>query len=277
MEFINNILDFLSKEMNEPVAFSGFQESWFHYLSLVLVVIAIIFLTKMFKHANQKQTKSIILVIGVILIGFEIYKQIIFSYSNDWHYRWYAFPFQFCSTVMFASLVVGLSKNKQLNETMISFLATFSLFAGIAVMFYPGDVFVDTIGINIQTMVHHGLMAALGVSLIFSKKVSLSAETLFKGLLPMAFFWMVAILLNGIVNNYYPNIGVFNMFLINPRYHTSLPILSMIQPKVSAPVFQMIYLLGITFVSYITFNLFVGMYKMKKWFVPALKTKKQNI
>ena len=242
-EIINKILELLDLQMQEPIPFSNLEQSWFYYLALVLVILGSIFLTLKFKKLNQKGIQKTLLIISIILIIFEIYKQVNFSYSNyNWQYRWYAFPFQFCSTAMYATLIVGLTKNDKIYDMGIGFLATFSLFAGSAVMFYPGDVFVTTIGINIQTMVYHGSMVVIGVALIFSGHVKSVSDALFKGLIPMTIFWMIAILLNGFVNQFYPNIGTFNMFFINSRYHSSLPILSIIQPYLSAPVFQVVYL-----------------------------------
>ncbi len=275
-QILSAFFDFLNQDMPEPIAFSNLSESWFYYLSLVLVIVGSIFLALKFKKQDQKGIQRTILIISILLIAFEVYKQVIFAYSNNWHIRWYAFPFQFCSTAMYATLFVGLTKSEKLYDIGISFLATFSLFAGAAVMFYPGDVFVTTIGINIQTMFYHGSMVAMGIGLIFSGKVKASTDTLFKGLMPMTVFWMIAILLNGVVNQFFPNIGTFNMFLINPRYNSSIPILNMIQPYVAAPIFQLAYLLGITFASFVTFNLFQGMKSFSKIFVhnPALASKK---
>ncbi|QWB95219.1 YwaF family protein [Mycoplasmatota bacterium] len=258
MEIINKILEFLNKQMTEPVAFSSFTESWFYYLSLLLVVLFTVFLASKFRKLDKKGIKKIILFVGILLVVFEIYKQLLFSYTNGWDYRWYAFPYQFCSTAMFAMMIAGLTKNDKVFDVMLSFLATFSLFAGAAVMFYPADVFVTSIGINIQTMVYHGSMVVVGVAIIFSGIVKTSIDTLLKAILPMTVFWMFAILLNGVVNNLYPTIGTFNMFLINPRYNSSIPILNLIQPIVSPPVFQLAYLLGISFASFVTFKLFVG-------------------
>ncbi len=259
---MNNILnaffDFLNSQMPKPTAFSSLEESWFYYLSLVLVIVGSVFLTLKFKKADDKKIKKYLLIISISLIVFEIYKQTIFAYTNNWQIKWYAFPWQFCSTAMYVTLVVGLTKNEKIYDYGISFLATFSLFAGAAVMFYPGDVFMTRIGINIQTMYYHGSMVAIGIALIFSGKVKHASDAIFKGLIPMTMFWLIAILLNGFANSFFPNIGSFNMFLINPRYDSSLPILNLLQPLVPAPVFQLAYLLGITFAGFVTFNLFNG-------------------
>ncbi len=263
---LNQFLDFLGQKMPEPVAFSTLEESWFYYLSLIVVILGSVFLTLRYKKLNQKGVQRSILIFAIVMILLEVYKQVLFAYNNEWHIKWYAFPFQFCSTAMYAGLLIGLTKNEKIYQIGISFMATFSLFAGAAVMFYPGDVFTSTIGINIQTMVYHGSMVAMGVALIFSGHVKKPSETIFNALIPMTVFWMIAILLNGFVNNFFPNIGTFNMFLINPRYNSSIPILNILQPLVAPPVFQVAYLAGITFAAFVTFNVFNGIKQLSHVF-----------
>ena len=81
-------------------------------------------------------------------------------------YQWYAFPFQFCSTPMYIGLLAAVVKRKSLHIRLCSYLATYALFAGICVMAYPVTVFIDTVGINIQTMVCHGSMITTGIVLL---------------------------------------------------------------------------------------------------------------
>ncbi|MCK7485244.1 MAG: hypothetical protein MZU97_06565 [Bacillus subtilis] len=66
---------------------------------------------------------------------------------------------------MYVALFAGLTKNKKIQQALINFLqGPTGMFAGLAVMLYPNDVFITTIGINIQTMVHHGAMMVVGVA-----------------------------------------------------------------------------------------------------------------
>jgi hypothetical protein len=64
---------------------------------------------------------------------------------------------------MYVGLLAGLLKEGKVRRALYSFLGTFCLFAGLAVMVYPNDVFTSTLGISIQTMVHHGGMTVLGI------------------------------------------------------------------------------------------------------------------
>lgn len=274
MNIFNALLDLFELKMREPVAYAPFEQSWFHYLSLLVMVVYTVLLTLRFKNTNEKGVQRTLRNIGIALILFEIYKQVTFSYNTDgsWSYSWYAFPFQFCSTAMYMMLIVGMSKNKHMYDYGLSFLATFTLFAGLAVMFYPVTVFVDTIGINIQTMFYHGSMAAVGLALVFSGKVSHKLQTLVKGMVPMTTLILMAVLMNGLFNRFMQDAGTFNMFFINPAYESGLVILTDIQPHVSPVMFILIYFFGISFVSLLTFEIFVGFSKL--W---ARVTSKQRL
>src|SRR5690554_2077986 len=192
------LLDLLNSDMMKPEAYQSFSKSWFHYLSLVITLLVIIMLTRKFKVADDKKLKSIILITGIVMIVLEIYKQIIFTYQAN-AYQWYAFPFQFCSTPMYLFIVYGLNKNEKIDHYLISFLATYSTFAGLAVMLYPADVFVETIGINIQTMIHHGAMVVIGISLLLTK-MKLNYKYLFKGFVVFAILGGIAIIANTLFN-----------------------------------------------------------------------------
>ncbi len=262
MEFLNPLMEFLNGQMTRPSYFTSLSESWFHYLSLVLMVIGFVLIITRLKGASDAKVRKTVLGFAIVLILFEIYKQLNYSYSNDWNYRWYAFPFQFCSTPMYVALLAGIIKKGKLQDALFAFLATFGFFAGFAVMLYPATVFVGTIGINIQTMVHHGGMAVLGIGLL-ANRVKLQSKTI---LAAMAVFTVLVVIAMGLNlwHNAYIQDGTFNMFFINPIYDNDLPILSMVQPLVPYPVFLMTYVLGFTFVSYLMLVFAIGIKKVFK-------------
>jgi len=247
-----NILDLLSLKMKEPIAFKSFSESWFHYLALIIVVFMVVWTVNYFKNSDTKRIKRYLLIFSVTLLVFELYKQIIYSYQNGWSYPWYIFPFQFCSVPMYVALLASITKNKKVYEMSLAFLATYGLFAGTAVMLYPQDVFIETIGINIQTMVHHGGISALGFSLVLSRKVSFHLKTVVKASILFSVVVLTAVLLNMIHNTWITQ-GTFNMFFINPKFDNHIPVLSSIQPLVGDVAFVFVYYFGFTMVALIVF------------------------
>ena len=62
-------------------------------------------------------------------------------------------------------MIFIFNKEGCVKDSAMAFMMTFSLFGGLVVMAYPNDVFIETIGINLQTMIHHGLQVVLGIYL----------------------------------------------------------------------------------------------------------------
>lgn len=244
---IHHILEFLNTSMREPQPYASFSKGWFHYLSLALFVILTIILIRSMRKMNKQQVNRLLIGFSMVLLIFEVYKQIIFTYQAGGSYQWYAFPFQFCSTPMYIALIAGLAKREQVRESLIAFLGTFGLFAGLAVMLYPETVFITTVGINIQTMVHHGGMAALGIALL-STEIKHSWSSIWKAVTVFSVLVSIAIVMNTIFNTWI-EAGTFNMFFINPRFDNGIPVLSIFQPLVSPLVFDIIYIVGFSMVA----------------------------
>jgi len=249
MTLLNQIMSFLNGEMTRPVPYLSLSESWFHYLALTIAVVASVVFSVLLKNANDRQIKRFILLFAGLLLSFEVYKQLIFSYQAGWNYQWYIFPFQFCSTPMYVALFAGLTNHKKIQQALINFLGTYGLFAGLAVMLYPNDVFVTTIGINIQTMVHHGAMMVVGVVLL-SNKVKLTSKSILGATAVFAVLVTMAIVMNYAYNTWIAE-STFNMFFINPLYRNHLPILSQIEPLVPHTIFIVIYIVGFALIAYL--------------------------
>lgn len=241
--------------MTPPVSYG-----WFHWLFLVLTLTALLLIAFRYRNLNDQKIKRALLIYAIITLSFEAYKQINFSFNYDatsswWVYQWYAFPFQFCSTPMYVALIGALTKNKTIEKACFAFLGTFGLTAGLAVMLYPVTVFVDTIGINIQTMVHHGSMIVIGFLLIANHRVKNDRSTMFAAL--TAFLILVAIAISIDVTTYY--IGINNgleMFFISPFHDSSLPVFNLIYQQVPYILFLMIYISAFSVGSYILYQMF---------------------
>ncbi|TVP85775.1 MAG: hypothetical protein EA375_03350 [Acholeplasmataceae bacterium] len=260
MAFLNRLMASLNGQMNRPVPYQGFAESWLHYLALVLVVLATVVAVTRLKRDDDRAIRHFVLGVALVMIVFEIYKQLNFSYTNNWNYRWYAFPFQFCSTPMYVALLAGLLTKGKVQDALYAFLATFGLFAGVAVMIHPNDVFVTTTGINIQTMVHHGAMAVMGIALL-AKRVRLEHRVILGATVVFAITLIMAMGLNTWHNTFIQE-GTFNMFFINPLYGTHLPILSIIYDLVPYPAFLFIYTVGFGLVAYLMLLIGMGVSKI---------------
>lgn len=237
---------------------------------LVIIITTLLCLYAV-KHRNDQEklvrfTRIVVLTYSILGIILEIYKQLNFSFnstSGEWSYQWYAFPFQFCSTPMYVGLIAGCCKEGGFQKFLYSYLATFALFAGLSVMFYPGDVFTRTIGINIQTMVCHGGMVVMGIYLWFSKQVKFEFKTILKALSVFCVLVAIALIMN-IIYNSTGNTATFNMFFISPYLPCTLPILNMIYEMVPYPVFLIIYIIGFTLAAFIMLLVAMGINRLVK-------------
>ena len=252
MNFLGRIITILDAQMTEPVMYG-----WFHLLFFALSILGAVALCYKFKRPDTKTIKKILLVFALVSILLEIYKQFNYTFSFDGkaitaNYQWYAFPFQFCSTPMYVALLAAFIKNKKLHNSLCAYLATFSLFAGLCVMVYPEQVFIGTIGINIQTMICHGSQIALGVYLLCSgyvkseHKTLLSAAAVFAVMVAMASVMNEIAHLSGLLER-----ETFNMFYISPHCEPSLPVYSLVQAVVPYPWCLIIYIAVFTLAAYI--------------------------
>lgn len=249
--FIQRILEILDWQMDTPSLFG-----WFHIVSLILTALFTFFLCFRHKQDDPRRVRKVVLGTSLFVILLEIYKQInySFSYTNGitFDYQWYAFPFQFCSTPMYVGLLAGLFPKGRVQNALYSYLATFAVFAGAAVMVYPGDVFIGTIGINIQTMICHGSMICIGIYLMYTGAVKLKHKTIFKAAVVFSCALTIAVILNEIAYG----VGLletetFNMFFVSRHCEPSLPVYSIVQGIIPYPWSLIIYILGFSAAAYI--------------------------
>ncbi len=274
VSFFEYLLALLSGEMDRPTLYG-----WYHLLCLATVVGLCAFIFFKARNLSDKQVDLILGLTATGLLVLEIYKQLVFSYDagNDtWRYHWYAFPFQFCSTPMYVMLAAALVKNKKVKDSLYAFMATYGLFAGAAVMFYPGDVFIETIGINVQTMIHHGGMVVIGFFMYVSGRAKLSHKTILKALPVFCILVTVAMGLNILYHFFGDPEQTFNMFYISPYYPCTLPVLSMFYGKVPYILFLMLYVGGFTLAGYIMSLFGMGVYKLHHVIKQKISPENQN-
>ena len=272
MTFWQAVLAFLDSSMETPPAFG-----WFHILWLALTFLVLIPLLRFPKQQDGAHIRRVMLFTALTVIAFEIYKQINFSFSYEdgvvFDYPWYAFPFQFCSTPMYIGLLAGLTKKGKIHESLCAYLATYSLFAGLAVMIYPNDVFIETIGINIQTMICHGSMITIAIYLFATGYVKLQHKTILKAIPVFAVTVGMAAVMNEIA--YQAGLletDTFNMFYISPHCDPHLIIYADVQRVVPFPWSLVIYILGFTAAAYLVLLIAMGIGALVKKFRPAPAT-----
>lgn len=265
MAFWGGILNFLDTKMEVPTLYG-----WFHLLFFVLSLVIAVVLTIRRKHPQEGFLRKLLLTVALLSLMLEVYKQVNFSFTYDgqtihFDYQWYSFPFQFCSTPMYVCLLAGCLKKGKLRDALCAYLATFALFAGLCVMIYPGQVFIDTVGINIQTMICHGAMVTLGIYLLCSGCVKLEHRTILKAIPVFLVLLTMAACMNEIAHmSGLLETETFNMFFISPYCEPSLPVYSLVQERVAYPWCTLIYIVGFSLAAYIMLLIPMAFRRLKK-------------
>jgi hypothetical protein len=247
----DHAISWLQADMETPASYG-----LFHIVACILTLLAAAFSVWRFRDADDKTARRILFGAWVVLVALEVYKQLVFSMDvtdgiADWSYKWYAFPFQFCSSPLYVLPFAVFPRSERIRNAVMAFLATFSLFGGLAVMAYPGDVFISMIGINIQTMVHHGSQIVLGVFAVALYRKRLSWRFFLGGLVPFCVLSAAAMGLNlavpAMLNAHGITDFTFNMFYVARDGRCSIPVLSWIQANMPYPVFFISYVLTLGF------------------------------
>ncbi|MGD9886345.1 MAG: hypothetical protein AB7T03_00100 [Bacilli bacterium] len=263
MNWFEKLIDFLSYQL--PSAPQPYEA--FHLFFLFLTIFICIIIALKLSHSSDKQDKKLLLFFSVLLLSFEVYKQFVFTIEgNVWDYQWYAFPFQFCSVPMYVAFITVFLKPGKVKNAFYNFLGTFCLFAGLAAMFYPNDVFIPTLGISIQTMVHHGSMVIIGFYCLISGRTNLHSKSIIGSAIIFTGLFFMALGMNLL----FKNIGeTFNMFFISPYFSCHLPVLSQIQSQFGYYAFLVTYLVGFIGIAYVILLVAMGIrnwhYKTKNF------------
>lgn len=224
--------------------------SYYHLMWLAIIAAATILMVLIGPRHTHKQVTNVVLFTAIAVVVLEIGKQINYTFgdgSTAAAYQWYAFPFQFCSTPMYIGLLAGIIRRGRVHDSLCAYLATYAVFAGLAVMIYPNDAYIHTKFINFQTMVCHGSMVVIGAYLLASGHVKLKLSTVLKAMPVFA----VCVALAAVMNVCAYRVGLleehnFNMFYISPYLECSLPVYSLVHNTVPFPMNLVIYILGFT-------------------------------
>ena len=252
MDFWYAVLSVLNTQATEPVPYGMFHLAWFAG-SILLGVL----LCRLRPEGEEKFVRRLLLITAVVCLVAEAYRQVHYGFTLEGgqvipDYRWYIFPFQFCSTPMYVALMAAIAPRGRLHNALCAYLATFALFAGTAVMVYPVTIYTATIGINIGTSICHGSMIMLGIYLCYSGYVPQDRTTLRRAVPVFGVCVLIAMLLNelahlsGLLSEH-----TFNMFFISPYCDPSLPVYSLVQEVLPFPACLIVYIAGFTAASWL--------------------------
>lgn len=258
------LLKTLKNKMPEPTWFG-----WYHLMWLGIFVIACSLIYVFRKKISKRAVNITLLSIGCALLLLEAIKQIERSFGIDdaggltWHYPPSDFPFQLCSTAMYVMFLAGLIRKGKIYNVLMSYLATYSLFGGLIVVIYPLGVFVESIFINVHTMIWHTSMCVVGFFVLATRSVELNVKTVLKATIVFVALLVMAILMNVFAHLIVPD-EYFNMYFIGPYYPNNFVILQDIYKHVPWIVFVFIYTAGFFVASLITMLAAMGADRLER-------------
>lgn len=276
---LKKIFKFLTYEIEAPKIFG-----WFHIVSVSIITFLTTILCKKSKNNSERTERRIAFWTWIVLLVLETYKQIVYIFVLEEEifsidYGWHGFPFQLCSAPLYVLPLIAFLPSGKIREAFVSFFGTFVLFGGIVVCIYPGNVLVETLGINLHTMIWHGSQVFLGIYFnlrrFYSENPPKIKEYFLRAVPIFLAFVAVALILNVTVYKYLTANAmddVFNMFFISPYFECVFPVLDLIQAHTPYPVFLFSYVFFISVFS------FVIVYS-ELWIVEKTKErlKKQNV
>ena len=235
----------------------------YHICALAVIIAICVIFTRKVGSLDEASFRRLALAVWLVIAAMELLKQTIYSfYPTDGgivtDYQWFVFPFQFCSTPYYALPFIIFLPDGFVRRCFIAFFTCFSLFAGLVVMIYPGDVYCATLFINIQTMIHHGSMVAIGALLVAHNRKHMNYRYFAGSLSIFYVFAIVALILNEI----FASRDGFNMFFISRHYPCTLPLLSNVYAAVPYGVYLLVYFIGFSFASALIFFTEKGILKL---------------
>lgn len=274
---MEKVYNLFTLEMETPTNYG-----WFHIMFIAIVIAVTAILCAKFKDCSDKTFRRIALIGWLVMVILEIYKQAIYTtdYENGiavYDYQWYAFPYQFCSTPLYVLPFIAFMKESKARDFFTSYISTFAFFGGLVVFIYPNDVFVKTIGINVQSLIHHGLQIVFGIYFAVYNRRKLGFNYFLKSLPVFFVLLAIAVLLNETLGAYIYSLGEdFSMFYVSSLVPCHLPILSTVYAAVPWIVFLLIYGLGFCLASFIAFYAIVGGIKLSTALY-IKKSKKESV
>lgn len=256
---MEQVIHFFQGEMEVPGLIS-----WFHLISLLIIIAVTFLISFFFKDAEEKVYKRILFIFWILLVILEIMKQIIkpFHYGSPsyWEYDPYDFPFHLCSMILyFLPILIFIKKEKcpAFIDAVNGFVSTIVLFAGLAVAVYNEMVMSRLIFTNIQTMVHHGTQIVVGVYVYVWNRRTINIKSYLNG---MKIFTVVASIAMIINTAFYPR-GI-DMFFLNPTQTTTLPLVGVIQEKAGFFVYLIGYLAVVFSLAFLIHFVETSIYKL---------------
>ncbi len=193
--------------MEKPAPYGAF-----HLTYTFVGLIVSILLAWRLRNLSDKGNRIFLMVCGVILAVFELYKQLFhFYYIEEHTYAWWIFPFQLCSVPMYLCLIATWLKKGKVQRAMYCFMMTYNLLGGAMAFIEPSGIVLEYWTLTLHAFTWHMSLIFIGIYLFLSKRGGLSKEDFVLSTKLFGVLCVIAFALNlvfrkvsgGEVNNFY--------------------------------------------------------------------------
>ena len=227
----------------------------FHLCAFIMCVFINALVYYLLKDKEEKLLLKIIHYISLCMLVLEVFKQFFcYYYVFDRQINLWFFPWQLCSMAMYCGFLIKYV-NKDKQNSLLIFLATYSLVAAVVALIGPLDMLRPQILLTLQSFVYHILMITLSIIsiIIIRKRDNLKFHKTFILFLLMA---LIAEIINVVAHQILHDIHKEpDMFYITPYYPTTQPVFNYIAVKFGILTEVIIYLGLISLSSYLIFRL----------------------
>lgn len=260
MKFLESLKQFTEL----PTPYGSFHLAFFIPLILLCFICAFLF-----RKCKEKYFRIFIAALWIIMVVMECIKLVVDNTAIENEkviFTFYpsALSFQFCSLPLYFLPVVAFAKNGKIRDVFILFLGTYGLMAGLVVYLFPSTIFSETLYINYQTMIHHGIQLLTGFVMLIRNFDRFNLKVFFKNFVLFFFTVMGARLLNELFHSYYPQDISVDFFYISPYTVREFPVFGNVKQLVPNSVFVFGYIFGFTFLAFAIYA------------IPALFARKWN-
>ena len=177
-----------------------------HRTALIMTLITTLVIVLLFKRSSEMKVRVLLFVMWVVLLVFELYRWMIFSLKLTengfiWDFNWGQFPLQLCSVQLYALPFIVFLKKGKFRDSFICLMILWSLFGGLGVTIYPGTAFSSYYGLNLQSMIHHGIQVVIGILLVSRNGYRLNKKFFLRGYNLFIIYTLIALSYNIVAHN----------------------------------------------------------------------------
>ena len=217
----------------------------FHIIAIGIILVLAVLAIGIFRNKSIKAMRAILITTSLILMLLEVYKIMFYCYNpiaDSFTFDWSVFPWQFGIVSALIMFIAGISKEGKFQHGLLMFLATFSLFWGAAMLFYPMYSFGGNIVLNIQAMAEVGLLFIVGLYLWACGRAKFSFKRFGGAIIVFIIVAAVAVGLNTLMyETGWAGPYAFNMFNISQYHLSTIPYLGTVQSSVNPWVGVLVY------------------------------------